>query len=85
MSNQKFKNCNTIGVPLTNLGNLWRSLEVPLINCKVQLNLRQIKYCVQFPAPSDNDSVTSFNYFSVLNTKNYIPAVTFSAKDNQKL
>ena len=28
-----------IAVPLKYLGNFWRSLEMPLINCKVELSL----------------------------------------------
>ena len=35
-----------IAVPLKYLGNFWRSLEMPLINCKVELKLKQTKYCV---------------------------------------
>ena len=31
-----------IAVPLKYLSNFWRSLEVPLINCKVELSLRWI-------------------------------------------
>ena len=29
----------TIAVPLKYLSNLWRSLQMPLINCKVELKL----------------------------------------------
>ena len=35
-----------ITVPLKYLSNFWRSLEMPLINCKVELSLRWIKNCV---------------------------------------
>ena len=62
-------------MPLKNLGNFWRSLEVPLINCKIQLKLRRIKYCVLFEAASGNDSVNSVNvffFFSVLDISNYV-------------
>ena len=36
----------TIPVPLKYLSNFWRSLEMPLINCKVELKLKWTKYCV---------------------------------------
>ena len=36
----------TIAVPLKYLSNFWRSLEVPLINCKVELKLKLTKYCI---------------------------------------
>ena len=74
-------------MPLKNLGNFWRSLEVPLINCKIQLKLRRIKYCILFEAASGNDSVNSVNvfFFSIRHIKLCIPDITLSAKDNQKL
>ena len=31
---------NFIAVPLKYLSNFWRSLEMPLINCKVELKLK---------------------------------------------
>ena len=36
----------TIAVPLKYLNNFWRSLEMPLINSKVELKLKWKKYCV---------------------------------------
>ena len=38
----------TIPVPLKHLNNFWRSHEMPLINCKVELKLKWKKYCVFF-------------------------------------
>ena len=35
-----------IVVPLNNLSIFWRSLEIPLINCKVHLELNWIEDCV---------------------------------------
>ena len=32
-----------IVVPLKNLSNFWRSLEMPLISCKVELSLNWIE------------------------------------------
>ena len=36
----------TIAVLLKYLSNFWRSLEMPWINCKVELDLKWTKYCV---------------------------------------
>ena len=36
----------TIDVPLKYLSDFWKSLEMPLINCKVELKFRWIKYSV---------------------------------------
>ena len=33
----------TIAVPLNYLRNFWRSLKMPLINCKIELKLKWIK------------------------------------------
>ena len=35
-----------IAVPLKYLSNFWRSLEMSLINCKVELSLKWIENCV---------------------------------------
>ena len=36
------KNEVKMGVPLKYLSNFWRSLEMPLINCKAELSLKWI-------------------------------------------
>ena len=36
----------TIAVPLKYLSNFWKSLKILTINCKVELKLKWIKYCV---------------------------------------
>ena len=43
--NRVFKNVK-IAVPLKYLSNFWRSLEMPLINCKIHLELNWSKDCV---------------------------------------
>ena len=52
-ANGIFKN-NAISVPLKYLTNFWRSIEMPLINCKVELKLIWTKYCVLSAAGADN-------------------------------
>ena len=44
----------TIAVPLKYLSNFWRSLEMPLINCKTELKLEWTKYCLLPAAGADN-------------------------------
>ena len=57
-----------------------------LINCKVELKLKWINYCVLFANGNENDDVNSNNViFTIKDTRLYVPTVTFSAKDNQKL
>ena len=79
----------TTDMPYKYLSNFWRSLKMPLINCKVKLKLKWTKYCV-LSAPgnenviNDNDN-TNNTIFTIKDTKLCIPVVTFSARGNQKL
>ena len=43
--NEAFKNAKTV-LPLKYLSNFWKSLEMPLIDCKVQLELNWTKNCI---------------------------------------
>ena len=65
-----------IVVPLKYLSNLFRSLEMPLINCKIKLNLTWKKECVLSTA--DDEAV-----FIINDTKMYVPVVTLSKEDNK--
>ena len=67
-----------IAVPIKYLGNLWRLLEIPLINCKFHLELNWSINCVM----SDVAEVTEFK---IIKTKLYVPIVTLSKTDNVKL
>ena len=66
-----------IAVPLKYLSNFWRSLEMPLINCKIHLELNWSKDCVMSTIA---DATLKITY-----TKLYSPIVTLSRKDNAKL
>ena len=75
-NNGIFKNVK-IAVSLKYLSNFWRSLEMPLINCKIHFELNWSKDCIM----STTDEAT----FRITNTKLYVPIVTLSSKDNAKL
>ena len=75
-----------IAVPLKNIRNFWRSLKVLLINCKVKLKLKWTKYCVLAGPNADNANADSDNiFFIIIDTKVFVPVLTFSAKESQKL
>ena len=78
----------TIVVPLKFLSNFWRSREIPLSNCKVELKLKWTKYCALSVAGIDNninEEATDNNIiFTIKDTKLYVPVVTLSAKGNQR-
>ena len=63
-------------VPLKYLSNFFRSLEMPLINRKIKLNLTWKKECVL--STDAGDAV-----FIINDTKMYVPVVTLSKEDNK--
>ena len=75
--NEETKNAVKIAVPLKYLSNFWRSLEMPLINCKVELSLEWLENCMLTTATT----VT----FNITGAERYIPIVTSSSEDNVKL
>ena len=50
---------------------------------KVELKLKWTKHCVLTAVGTDNNDANSNNIFK--DTKLYVPVVTLSARDNQKL
>ena len=72
------KNGVKIAVPLKHLGNFWRSLEMPLINCKIELSLTWNQNCIL-------STVAVNSTFAMTNAKIYVLVVSLSIKDNAKL
>ena len=67
-------------VPLKYISNFFRSLEMPLVNCKVDLELIWTKDCIISSAnAADNNTVVSLK---ITVTKLYVTIVTLSTKDN---
>ena len=77
-------NCGTkdveIMVPLKYLSNFWRTLEMPLINCEVNLILTWSSTCVLIGTSIPNQIAT----FAITDTKLYVPVVTLSTQENTK-
>ena len=69
-----------IMVPLKYLSNFWRTLEMPLINCEVNLILTWSSTCVLAAVGDANQAAT----FAITNTKLYVPVVTLSTQENTK-
>ena len=68
-------------VPLAYLSVFWRRLELPLINCEVNLILTWSANCVFVSTNVVNQRAT----FAITDTKLYVPVVTLSTQDNAKL
>ena len=65
-------------VPLKYLSNFWRTLDMPLITCEVNLILTWSSTCVI-------TNSTGAGIFKITDTKLYVPAVSLSTQDNSKL
>ena len=86
--NNGTKNGVKIAVPLKYLSNFWRSLEMPLINCKIELLLKWIENCVLTSAAigaKANATGAVSATFKITDPKLYVQIVTLSPEDNAKL
>ena len=70
-----------IMVPIKYLSNFWRTLEMPLINCDVNVILTWSRNCVIVSSDDANQNAT----FAITDTKLYVPVITVSQEDNAKL
>ena len=75
--NDVTKDVETI-VPLKYLSIFWRTLEMPLINCEVNLILKWSSNCVLIATVIQNQAAT----FEITDTKLYVPVVTLSTQEN---
>ena len=76
-ANRKKENVK-IAVPLKYLNNFWRSLEMPLINCKIEFSLKWYEECTL-------SSAGTAATFKITDAKLYVPIVTLRIDDNTKL
>ena len=83
-----------LAIPLKYLGNFWRALNIPLINCEVSLELKWNKNCVitslenriiNAGPPVIRGNVPTSAALSITDSKLYIPVVTLSKDDEIKL
>ena len=54
---------------------------MPLISCEINLYLKWYKNCIIVATNVENQETT----FSIIDTKVYVPVVTLSTQDNEKL
>ena len=69
-----------IMVPLKYLSNFWRTLEMPLINCEVNLILKWSSTCVLVASNIEAHNAT----FTITDKKLYVPVVTLLTQENTK-
>ena len=75
--NRKEENVK-IAVPLEYLSNFWRSIEMPLIICKVEISSKWTEKCILSSSGTDAT-------FKITDAKPYIPIVTLKTEANTKL
>ena len=84
------KNKTEVVIPLKHLSNFWRTLNISLINCEVELILTLPKNCVLADmtarvAGNNNDLPATGLEFEIKVTKLYVLVVTLSKEDDTKL
>ena len=78
--NNGTKAIKTVG-QLKYLSNFWKTLEMLLINRKINLVLTWSVNCVKWSSAAANQATT----LAITGTKVYVPVVTLSTQDNAKL
>ena len=68
-------------VPLKYFSNFWRTFEIPLNNCEINLILTWSGNYILISGDIDNKVPT----FEITDTKPYVPVVTLLTQDNVKL
>ena len=81
-----------IVIPLKHFSNFWKSLNIPLINCEVELILTWSKICVladmtKRNAQGNNPAIVPPRglEFEITDTKLYVPVATLSKENDIKL
>ena len=80
-----------LAIPLKYLGNFWRALNIPLINCEVSLELKWNKNCVitsleqRETGGGNRGNAPTGATLAINDCKLYVPEVTLSKDDEIKL
>ena len=83
-ANKVGKKETEVVIPLEHLSNFWRTLDIPLINCEVELILTWTKNCVLADMTVANNPPSGLE-FQITDTKLYVPVVTLSKENDIKL
>ena len=83
-ANKVGKNKTEVVILLKHLSNFGRTLNIPLINCEIELILTWSKRCVLADMTAANNPPTE-SEFQITGTKLYVPVVTLSTKSDKKL
>ena len=91
-TNKVGKNKTEVAIPLKHSSTFWRSLNISLTNCEVELILTWSRKCVlvdmtERDAEVDNPAIVAPSglEFKITDTKLYVPVVTLSKENDIKL
>ena len=88
-ANKEGENKPEVVIPLKHLSKFWRSVEMQLINCEIELILTWPKNCALADVAVDADAnpavvAPTGLQFQITDTKLYVPVATLSTKDDNK-
>ena len=86
-ANKEGENKPEVVIPLKHLSIFWRSVEMQLINCEIEMILTWSKNCALADVAVDADAnpavvAPTGLQFQITDTKLYVPVVTLSTKDD---
>ena len=86
-ANKEGENKPEVVIPLKHLSIFWRSVEMQLINCEIELILTWSKNCALADVAVDADAnpavvAPTGLQFQITDTKLYVPVATLSTKDD---
>ena len=87
VNNENKKTGVEIAVPLKHLGNFWRNLNIPLIDCEISLDLSWSNNCVLVGRAYRENAVNSPTNvtFNITGCKLCAPVITLSTENENKL
>ena len=77
--NRASKDEISLAIPLKQLRNFWRSLKIPLMNCKIELILNWSTNCVKLSNTRRNAIVTELSAANLSNVKAAVNISTTNA------
>ena len=78
------KNETEVAIPLKHFSSFWRTLNIPLINCEIEMILTRSKNGALADITPANNLPTELE-FQMIATKLYVPIVTLSTEIDRKL
>ena len=83
-ANKVGTNKNEVVIPLKHFSDFWRTLNIPLVNCEIELILTWSKNCVLADLTVANNPPTGLE-FQITDPQLFVPVVTLSKENDKKL